>query len=210
MTIRSIVSYISRHRITILAAMLLLSGIIYIWTPRLVFYAQRVEGTSVNQQYWKSHPSAPAGQTMRLGVPTNITFARLGIDLAIQPGAYDSASQMWRLDRQHAFYIAPGTSPLRSSAVPLIYGHDIAGVFINLNGIAPGEVMTISNDKGQLLTFRYIQSYVVDPNEGNVLNTIPNDRNSVDVLTCTGPWFTQRHIMRFEFESGTAATERAS
>lgn len=123
---------------------------------------------------------------------------RLDINLDVIEGSYTSANQAWLLDRTHAFYILPGTSPLIDSAPPLIYGHDIPAVFEKLNGMSASEVLLVRNDSNKTLMFRYESEDIVRPEQGVQLNVI-NDGNTLNVLTCTGQLFTERRIMHFRF-----------
>lgn len=193
----------ARRWVTIVSLLFIIAGAAAIFLPQLRFFMERTQGQRINQVYWQTHKPAPVTPTMELGVPVAISLPRLGINLSILPGRYAPTTQKWLLDRSHAFYILPGTAPLNTSAVPLIYGHDIPAVFEDLDGIAPNEVMTITNNKGATLTFRYTGEDIVNPNEGAQLNAFPNDHKTINLLTCYGEWFTQRRIMHFEYVSST-------
>jgi hypothetical protein len=192
-----------RRLVTIVSLLLIVIGAVALLLPQLRFYIERTQGQHANSVYWHAHEAVKPPQTMELGVPVAISLQRLHINLGIVPGRYAHTTQKWLLDRTHAFYILPGTAPLNANAVPLIYGHDIPAVFEDLGGIAPGEVMTIKNNKGAILTFRYVNEDVVNPDEGAELNSFPNDHKTINVLTCTGEWFTQRRIMHFEYVSSS-------
>ena len=181
----------------------LLVGVGYVGIPLLQEkYSQHV-GVERNIQYLSTHPSISPARTPvvtrpSIGLPVTVLLPRLNIDLNVVVGAYNTTSQQWKLDRQHLFFVASGSTPLSSSAPPLLYGHKIPGVLENIGGIAANEPLIIINDTGHTLLFKYVGKVIVDPNDGAQLNNLGVHADLM-LLTCSGINFDTRQINYFQY-----------
>ncbi len=197
---KSLACKTKRHAIA-LSLSFIVVGLIYIFGPILYFAILKHEGSSDNKAYWQHNAvaaQAKAPPKMDLATPIELYIPRLNIKLNVAAGAYNAQNQAWLLDRTHAFFIAPGQAPLNSSATALIYGHNIPGVFRTLDGVALGEPMLITNNKGKTLLFKYVGDRILSPNQGVSLNDHqPND--DLTLLTCTSVYFTNRQLYFFKY-----------
>ena len=121
--------------------------------------------------------------------------------LDIQPGYYDSSSQAWTLDRTHVYMMRTETGEL-ATATPVIYGHDIPAVFMGLSGMAPDEIIIITQDDGRQLYFQYLGDKIVAPTDTEWLHQTTPD--TVYLMTCTGSRFENRRIMQLHFVGASA------
>lgn len=198
MTVKELFGSVRRQWLTVFAVSMILIGIGTLGAPSAYFWYLRQQGIDTNATYVVKAAGNIKKTDFVLGTPTHMSLPRLSISLDVKPGTYIQTSQDWRLDRTHAFYILPGTSPLSRTAAPLIYGHDIPAVFLKLHGMAIDEVLFVQNKAGKTLMFRYIGDNVVKPEQGVKLNAA-NDGKTLNLLTCTGQHFTERWIMHFHF-----------
>lgn len=196
-----------------LAALLIIGSLAYILLPQAHFALERRAGAAVNGQYWQQLPPPPTttnqqtGLPMNLGTPIQLDMDRLDIHLPIIAGRYNSTNGKWLLDGAHAFFMSPGQFPLGANAQPLIYAHEIKGVFLNLNGLGPNEPLVITNSQGDKLFFRYVGDKVISPDQADQINALPAQRG-LTLLTCTNPFFTQRRLFYFAYEQ-TVSTASA-
>lgn len=193
--------------LTLIAIAMFLYGFFVLILPQINFAIERQQGIPVNANYWRS--SSPVKPLpMILGTPVQLDLDRLNIHLPVTAGDYNIANKSWLLDRIHAFYLKPGQFPLSSSAQPLIYAHEIKGVFINLNGVSLNEPLVITNSAGNKLYFKYVGDDIIYPNQVSQINKVPADRG-VTLLTCTNPFFTQRRLYYFSYVGTNITTHLA-
>ncbi len=198
MAVNKLFGFMRRRWLSLLAILMVFIGVGMLVAPSAYFWYLREQGAHDNAAYAATTDGNITRTKLDLGTPVAMDVPRLGIKLGIVEGHYNPADHAWRLDRTHAFYVLPGTAPLTQTAPPLIYGHDIPAVFKKFNGIGPSEVLFVRNDRGETLMFRYVNEDIVKPEQGVRLNTI-SDGKTLNLLTCTGRWFTERRIMHFRF-----------
>lgn len=181
------------------AALLVIGGAYYLCAPKLQAAWVRQQGKLHNAQAVQDlQQQTVAVKEFSLQDPVALDLPRLHLALAIKPGTYNASSQTWQLDRQNAFFMQPVTDHDSQviPATPVIYGHDIPAVFMPLNGVAKDEILTITQSNGTTYTLRYVGDVVVKPHETTALTT--HYPNTVLLMTCTGTYFQERRILRFE------------
>lgn len=200
--IKKIFTITKRYGLLTVSLSLFIGGLSYVATP---YFQQKVvqeDGAKINTIYWNRRAKGVVitQSNPQIGMPKKISLPRLGIDLDVVRGDYDQENNQWTLDKNHAFFVAPGQTPLSLTAKPLIYGHNIPAVFRNLDGIADGELMYITDDSGRILQFKYLGSRVVEPGQSDALNDFhPN--TDITLLTCTSVTFKNRKLLFFNFIS---------
>lgn len=138
-----------------------------------------------------------AAPDMNLGAPVWLAVPRLGLRVNVLPGAYYPASQTWRLDPGHAFYMPVASAASGLPLTPLFYGHEIPAVFAPLNGVATGDLLQIGTSDGRTMTFRYASSRIISPTDDSVLTAqLPN---TIQLMTCNGDFSQNRRVLQFAY-----------
>lgn len=168
-------------------------GLLHLILPEIDMMIQRQMGVYTNAERLGDVAAAPVSHDKSFTgagwKPVHLELPRLNVDLQVMPGYYDQQTREWRLDDTHAFH-APNTE------TPLIYGHTIPEVFASLEGVAPDEMLTITERNGAQALFIYKEDQVVTPDDVSILRESAPD--SVFLLTCTGSNFEERRVLRFE------------
>lgn len=181
------------------AALLIISGGLYIGVPWVQSAWQRHQGAQHNNTSLQAAAQKTvAVNSFTLQNPVRLELPRLGITLAIKSGTYNATTQSWSLDRSSAFVMQPWLDQggVQLPMTPVIYGHDIPAVFMHLSGVAPNELLVITQQNSTTYTLRYIDDVVVSPYDNSVFTV--RYRNSVLLMTCTGAHFESRRVLRFE------------
>lgn len=134
------------------------------------------------------------------GRPVRIVIPASGVDLTVDPGFYDKASNTWTLSGTHAQFDMASASANNQSGETFIYGHNNNSVFgaLRHNTPAVGAQALIYTDSGQALSYRFVNADNVSPNDLSVLDYSGASR--LTVQTCTGSFDEWRTLYRFEFE----------
>lgn len=164
------------------ALALIMSGIGYILWPQIAYYHS---ATPPATAWAQKSDRLPAG----LGTIDRIQLPQLGIDLSVRKGSFDKRSSTWTLDDSHAFYMDGARSPL-------LYGHDMAGVFRNLGAIRPGDTLYVSAKSNRIYEFTYDHDKIVDPNDSSILS---DHTNQLRLLTCSGALYQKRRVLYFNY-----------
>lgn len=190
--------------ITIVAVMLVAGGAFSLSWPHLLNAWRRHEGVHQNAaDLNKAEAHTTHSPEMQLGTPLTVTLPRLQINMPVAKGTYHPSTQTWTIDSKHAFYLVP---PDGATATPIIYGHDNPKVFMALGGVAPNEVLYITNTFGKALLFRYVSDITLDPTDIGILTAYYP--KSVLLLTCSGIHFEHRRVMRFEYVVTSDASQQ--
>lgn len=133
-----------------------------------------------------------------VGVPSHLEIASLGIELPVQPGSFDPASQNWTLSEESALH-ALATVPLNdANGATLLYGHATSAVFGNLPQLKPGDIAKVASDTGATFYYAYQSRIDVDPTDTRVFDTSGKPR--LVLQTCTGPWDSMRSLYTFTLQ----------
>lgn len=195
--------------ITIVAVSLVCVGVGDLVLPHERAAWQRNQGRIHNNAtLYKAEQVTTQTPTMHLGTPKHISLPRLGVNLDVETGIYDTPAQTWAIDHTHAFLMQ---APKGEIATPIIYGHDIPKVFANLAGAASDELLYVTNTEGQTLLFRYSGDQTLNPADSSILTTYFPD--TVFLMTCSGSQYQYRRALQFTYvgmENSTPATSEAS
>lgn len=182
-----------------IAVLLIISGGLYLGVPAARATWQRHQGMQHNTATLQTAATKTvAVNQFTLQNPVQLQLPRLGITLAIKQGVYNKTTQSWPLDRSSAFVMQPwqDQNGVQLPMTPVIYGHDIPAVFMHLSGVAPNEILVITQQNGQSYTLRYVDDVVVGPRDNSVFTV--RYPSSVLLMTCTGAHFESRRVLRFE------------
>jgi LPXTG-site transpeptidase (sortase) family protein len=182
--------------VTVIAVSMIMFGGMYLHTETAAETAKPISVRSTNTV--QSMPKTFSVATSKAATPSDITaiqIPRLGIDLTVKNGYYNSHNRTWTLDKTHAFLI-------KSSATPIIYGHNRPNVFRPLNNIAENDLLYIQDSMGSYV-YRYAADSIVKPSDTRILET--KTENTIYLLTCTGSNFENRRILAFTFVTGQAS-----
>ncbi|HJP96670.1 MAG TPA: sortase [Candidatus Saccharimonadales bacterium] len=182
-----------------IATLLIISGGLYVGVPWMRATWQRHQGSEQNAATLQAATKKTvAVNSFTLQNPVQLALPRLGISLVIKQGVYNKSTQSWPLDRTSTFVMQPWQNQdgIQLPMTPVIYGHDIPAVFMHLNGVAPNELLIITQQNGTKYTLRYINDVVVSPYNNSVFAV--RYPKSVLLMTCTGAHFESRRVLRFE------------
>lgn len=191
-----------RHTIITGASFLLIAAIVIApFIPSIVgtlpiaqSKAQPIVATATRQE-------KPVDPQVIQGNPRHILVPSLGIDVAINDGVFDPATQLWTITEESAFYATP-TSPINNdNGSTLIYGHNSTIIFGKLPQIQPGAEAIVTTDTGYTFTYTYKDSETVDPTNTAVLNYSGAPR--IMLQTCTGFWNEHRQMFYFYLKDFT-------
>ena len=133
------------------------------------------------------------------GSPNRLVIARLGIDLTIEDGAYDVATDSWTLSRTGVHYALMTAPPNTTSGNTLIYGHNNRRILGATRSIQPGDVAEIYTKEGYIFRYAYTADVKVDPTDTSILSDTAEAKPKMTLLTCDGLWNEKRRLMSFDF-----------
>ena len=147
----------------------------------------------------QTQPSLPESQPTYVGSPDRLVIERLGINLAIKPGAYDRETSEWTLTDTDAFFATITDMPNDERGSTFIYGHNRPQAFEPLKDITNGDIVKIRTKNGLEFTYEYRRDAVVEPTVTKVLTEDPEDPQLV-LMTCEGVWNEVRRMMYFSLK----------
>lgn len=128
--------------------------------------------------------------------PTRLTVERLGIDLEVKPGYYDSFSKEWTIDNTSAFFATKSQKPGTSPGTTFIYGHNRKSAFGDLAKISTGDKVTLKLEDGHIATYEYARDVRVSPETTSII-TEKSEYPQLVLMTCDGLFSDARRIMYF-------------
>ena len=146
-------------------------------------------------------PSAPIDRTtfapsVITGDPTHISVASLGIDLSVQPGVYNPATQTWNIAADAAQFATVSMPLNTNTGNTLLYGHNNKKVFYNIRKITPGTTLIVNTNNGYIFRYEFVSHKDVEPNDLSVFKF--DGAPTVTIQTCTGNWNETRGMYLFK------------
>lgn len=133
------------------------------------------------------------------GEPQTFTMQRLGINLPIKYGYYDTNTDDWTTS-DDAIYFGYGTAlPNNQRGNTFIYGHNRDSVIGKLAYLVVGDEVTITTKNGHTFTYSYTGDLSVKPNYTSILREDP-DTPRLTIMTCEGVWSLTRRLMFFDLK----------
>lgn len=163
-------------------------------------YYQLRQNTSPQTSVTLPSISMPASihKQTQTGIPTRIQIPSLNLDLAITAGLYNESTKSWTLSKDKAHFATVSNQPNDTYGNTFIYGHNRRSVFSKLPQLQKGAVVIISTDTNLRFTYRYSYTEKTDPNNTSVI--LPYSKKpTLSLQTCSGTWYQNRQIYRFDF-----------
>lgn len=145
-------------------------------------------------------PPRPASQVLVIsGQPIRIVIPASGVDLPVDPGYYDAATDSWTLSGYRAQFAMISTPANNYSGETFIYGHNNNYVFGALRHVtpSPGAAALLYTSNGHVFAYSFVSSENLGPTATNIL-----DYSGPPVLviqTCTGSLNEWRTMYTFNF-----------
>lgn len=126
--------------------------------------------------------------------PTRLRIKNAKIDIPIILAPHPDKT--WTVSENGASYLS--SSPLPGSeGNSILYGHNWSSLLGNLNKAKPGDIVEISFDNSQTLSFKITAVGVVTPDQTHVLKNTKDAR--ITIYTCTGFFDTKRLVVTATF-----------
>jgi len=185
------------------------TGVIYLLTVAFAWYAAHPLPSSGSISYVSfntvQQPRPPAsgikevsGIPVRLVIPDS-SYAGTVVDLPVDKGYYDQATDSWTLSGYHAQFMIISSPANNISGETYIYGHNNDYVFGALRHVTPavGAKALIYTDNGHIFSYAF----------QGVINLAPGDTSVLDysgppimvIQTCTGSLNEWRTDYKFTF-----------
>ncbi len=143
-------------------------------------------------------PPPPPPPQVISGRPVRISVPRLGINLPVEDGHYNSITGKWTLSDANAHYATPSMPPNDHQGNTLVYAHNHDMVFGLLRNAQVDDVAEIFTENGRKFVYKFTRSENVTPETTNVFQYqgVP----TLVLQTCTGNWNETRGLYYFKFE----------
>lgn len=147
-----------------------------------------------------SQPGAATQPSKKIisGEPSRLSVARLGVDLPVKDGFYDSETNDWTLSHEAVFFARMTTIPNDSKGNTFIYGHNTDAMLAPLSELVVDDIITIFTTNGHAFQYKYTRDDIIAPNVTTVLYDSPSSPQ-LTVMTCEGIWSKVRRVMYFDF-----------
>ncbi len=132
------------------------------------------------------------------GQPTQITIKRLGIDLAVLDGDYNTADDSWTLSDTAAHFATITTLPNNKQGNTFIYGHNTDAVLAPVKDLVTGDLLKVRTTNGHVFNYTYSGDVTVSPDQTSVLSAY-SATPQITLMTCQGINNETRRIMHFDF-----------
>ncbi len=150
------------------------------------------------QQIFEEAPKPPK-KVVISGQPVRIVFPTLGVDLPIEPGAYDPSTQQWNVSLTGANF-ATNTQPVNNDkGATLIYGHYYQRIFGKTKNLIKGDRVLVYTDNNHTISYIFDGSVLLNPNDTALFSKLDGIPRLM-VMTCEGVWAENRRLMTFQLE----------
>ena len=131
------------------------------------------------------------------GIPVRIVVPSLAIDIPIQPGEYDGATDSWTLGGYVAQFATMTVPANNQQGNTFIYGHNNRYVFGPLKHLQTGAEIIVVTSNGNQFTYIFESARTVIPEDVTLFNY--QGPPILTVQTCTGAWHEKRQLYQFKF-----------
>ena len=131
------------------------------------------------------------------GMPSTLAVDRLGLNLPVKSGTYDSSTGAWTLSNTDAFFATNTSEPNDYTGTTLIYGHNRVGVFSILSNLTSGDIAKLTTDNGHTFSYSYSHDEVIKPDDTTIFDQQAG-KPQLLLMTCDGIWSTGRRVMFFD------------
>jgi len=130
------------------------------------------------------------------GEPVSLQIERLGINLPIKNGVYDSTTGKWTLSDDAVYFAQITALPNNQRGNTFLYGHNDRNVFGSLSGLIGGDLAIIRTANNHIFTYVYSSDETIPPDLTSVLYANP-DTPQLTMMTCEGVFSQARRLMYF-------------
>lgn len=159
--------------------------------------------TTLTQPAYSTDKTAPpvvlksiVKKTQISGTPVRIVVPRANIDISVIAGAYDRATDTWRLTNDKAQYIPSAAMPNNISGSTFVYGHATDPVFGRLSVLHRGDKAVVYTKNHHKFTYQYRSDLTVNPQSTDMLS-MSSATPQLTLMTCTGLFSESRRVMFF-------------
>lgn len=183
-------------------------GTIYLLSLAFAWYVihpPALASTYVPKPYHPALVGVTPGFKVVSGVPVRIiipdsSYDGVVVDLPIDPGYYDPATNAWTLSGYHAQFMTISSQANNFGGDTYIYGHNNDYVFGALRHVTPtvGSTALIYTDNGHILSYSFVSSTNVAPDVTSVLDY--QGPPILTIQTCTGSFNEVRTLYKYNFD----------
>jgi hypothetical protein len=185
-------------------------GAIYLLTIAFAWYAVHPHTTFKSVAITKAEQrphliAAKPGVTEISGLPIRIvipgsSWNGLVVDLPVDQGYYDSASNSWTLSGRHAQFAMVSSLANNVGGDTYIYGHNNDYVFGALRHVTPtvGAIALLYTSNGHIFSYKFVSATNVAPDITSVLKY--QGPPIMTIQTCTGSLNEVRTLYRYAFD----------
>ncbi|HSW85002.1 MAG TPA: sortase [Candidatus Saccharimonadales bacterium] len=144
-------------------------------------------------------PNLINGYPIRILIPDSSYQGKV-VDLPIDKGFYDAATDSWTLSGYHAQFMTISAIANNFSGETFIYGHNNNYVFgaLRHNTPLPGSTALIYTDNGHIFSYKFVRDTNVAPDTTSVLEY--HGPPILTIQTCTGSFNQVRTLYTYDFE----------
>lgn len=166
---------------------------LYVFNPILFSHPTTVAALSATK------PPAPPKPVVKIisGLPVRVVLPSLGIDLPIDQGVYNAASDSWSLSGYHAQFAYVSKLANDHDGNTFIYGHNNKYVFGHMKLINPGYEALIYTDNGHIFSYAFESAHDFTPSDTSIL--LYKGPPELTIQTCSGNWNEWRRLYTFKF-----------
>lgn len=152
-----------------------------------------------------AHAQVPAPavqhQTVISGRPVRIVIPASGVDLPVDPGYYNVATDEWTLSGYRAQFAVSSAPANNAAGDTFIYGHNNNYVFgaLRHHMPLPDSPAIIYTDTGHVFTYIFVGSTSFVPDDTSALTY--SGPPMLTIQTCTGSLNEWRTMYRFRLEA---------
>lgn len=133
------------------------------------------------------------------GRPVRVVLPDQAIDLPVDPGYFDSATNSWTLSGYHAHFAMVTKLANNHDGNTFIYGHNNKYVFGHIKTIQPGQKALVYTDNNYVFTYTYLNTVGVGPDDTSVFDY--SGPPILTIQTCSGNWNEVRQMYNFKFQN---------
>jgi sortase (surface protein transpeptidase) len=169
----------------------------YVAQPLLPFGQARAAALTKSAQ--KPHLSAATQIQIISGLPVRIVIPASGVDLPVDQGYYDAATDSWTLSGYHAQFAMISTLANNYSGETFIYGHNNNYVFGALRHVtpSPGATALLYTSNGHVFAYSFKSIQSLGPTDTGILDY--SGPPVMVIQTCTGSLNEWRTMYTFDF-----------
>lgn len=136
------------------------------------------------------------------GKPTRVVIEQSNINLAVDEGQYDPATQTWTLSDTNAMYATMTSLANDHAGTTFIYGHGTDAVFGKIGTAHPpeGTKAVVHTDSGRVFMYELQTVRDFQPEDTSLFDDTTSGEPRLIIQTCTGIFSEWRTMFIFRFK----------